>query len=332
VADALTSYLNGVQERAQAAERERAVAVARAIEERRRRKVQLALAASVLALLTLGGLGTTYYLQQRAERERQRLEQAAAVERVVGHAVTLRDQAVAQPEDVSRWQVALTAVEQAEVGDDAAAQDRLLALRTEIQAGLDGAERDRALLDRLVEIRSAKADDPGGSATDAAYAEAFREYGIDLGKLAPAEAAAKIKALPPSVVPGLTAALDDWAAIRRGRRRDAVRAALLSRVAQIADPDPWRNELRSALDQADPEVQRTALQLLASKAKFEELGPVSLQLLGSGLDAAGDRALAESVLRKAQQRHPRDVWVNYELGRVLDLIEAKSPAFGRRDL
>ena len=50
VAERITAYLAGVQERVQAAERERAVAVARAIEERRRRKVQLALAASVLAL------------------------------------------------------------------------------------------------------------------------------------------------------------------------------------------------------------------------------------------------------------------------------------------
>src|SRR5262249_30454530 len=58
--------------------------------------------------------------------------------------------------------------------------------------------------------------------------------------------------------------------------------------------------------------------VLARKAKFEELGPISLQLLGTGLDAAADRVLAESVLRGAQQRHPRDVWVNYELGKVLE--------------
>ncbi len=67
VADRITAYLAGVQERVQAAERERVVAVARAIEERRR-KVQLALAASVLAFTTLGGLSTTYYFEQCAPR------------------------------------------------------------------------------------------------------------------------------------------------------------------------------------------------------------------------------------------------------------------------
>jgi serine/threonine-protein kinase len=333
VADGLASYLNGVQERAQAAERERAVAVARAIEERRRRKVQLALAASVLAFLTLGGLSAAYYFRQQAERtqrqaerDRQRIEQAAAVDRVVSHVVTLRDQAVAHPEDVSRWQVALAAAEQAEVGDDTTARDHLQELRTAIQAGLDAAERDRALLDRLVEIRSAEADDTGGSITDAAYAEAFREAGIDLAKLQPAEAAAKIKARPPSVAPGLTAALDDWAAICRGRRRNPEGAALLSRVAQLADPDPWRNELRAALDQADEAAQRTALQGLAKKAKFEELGPISLHLLGTALHDAGDNKLAESVLRRAQGRHPRDVWINYELGSVLGTLNRTDEA------
>ena len=167
MAERITAYLAGVQERVQAAERERAVAVARAIEERRRRKVQLALAASVLAFTTLGGLSTTYYLQQRAERARQRIEQAAAIDRVVGQADTLREQASANPEDLPRWQVALAAVKQAEAAGDEAAAPRLLALRTEIQAGLDAAQRDKTLLDRLVDIRSAEADDPDGSITDA---------------------------------------------------------------------------------------------------------------------------------------------------------------------
>jgi serine/threonine-protein kinase len=334
VADALASYLNGVQERAQAAERVRAVAVARAVEERRRRKVQLALAASVVAFLTLGGLSAVYYFQQQAERERQQAErerqqlaQAAAVDRVVNHVVTLRDQAVAHPEDVSRWQVALAAAEQAEVGDAASARDHLQDLRTEIQARLGASERDRALLDRLFEIRSAQADDTDRLRTDAAYADAFREAGIDLAKLAPAEAAAKIKARPPSVAPGLIAALDAWAAIRRNQRRNPEGAALLSRVAQLADPDPWRNDLRSALGQSDKAARLKALQALAKTAKFDELGPVSLQLLGAALNNLDfDVTGAEAVLRKAQQRHPGDVWINYELGSVLQRLQRTDEA------
>jgi hypothetical protein len=349
VAAAVAGLRAAADERAQVAQRERAVAVARAVEERRRRRVQLALAASVLALITLGGLSTAYYLQQRteqaqqqAERDRQRIEQAAAVDRVVDHAATLREQAQAHPEDVSRWQVALVAVEQAEVGDDATARDRLLALRTEIQAGRDAAERDRALLDRLADIRSARSDKPAED-TDAAYAEAFRKAGIDLASLTPAEAGAKIKARPASVSLALAAALDDWAAVCRGKnaqraaqvnqpsrwreamdelvRQYAAEAAHLRVVARLADPDPWRNELRTALDQADHATRLRALRALAKTAKFDELGPTSLQSLGSALNADGDSALAESVLRKAQQRHPRDLWVNLDLANVLRKLE-----------
>ncbi len=63
--------------------------------------------------------------------------------------------------------------------------------------------RDKALLDRLVDIRSDEADAPGGSDTDAAYADASREAGIDLASLPAVGAGAKIRALPASVVLGL---------------------------------------------------------------------------------------------------------------------------------
>jgi serine/threonine-protein kinase len=319
VAERMTAYLAGVQERVQAAERERAVAVARAIEERRRRKVQLALAASVLALTTLGGLSTTYYLQQRQAK-------AAADQRVVDQVTTLHNQAVAQPEDIERWEVALAAVEQAAPAGDRNAKARLLTLRTEIQDGLDAARRDKALLDRLADIRSAEShDEHHGSAADADYADAFREAGIDLAELSPADAGARIKARPPSVTLALAGALDDWA-MRRRNNQGAAGATRLSAAARIADPDPWRNELRSTLDQSNKEARLTALQALARKANYDEIGPISLHLLGTGLSAVGDRALAEMVLRRAQERHPRDVWVNFELARVLEALSRRDEA------
>jgi tetratricopeptide (TPR) repeat protein len=53
---------------------------------------------------------------------------------------------------------------------------------------------------------------------------------------------------------------------------------------------------------------------------------ISLHLLGAALHADGASALAESVLRRAQLRHPRDVWVNYELGKVLEYLERPDEA------
>jgi tetratricopeptide (TPR) repeat protein len=315
----MTAYLAGVQQRVQAAERERAVAVARAIEERRRRKVQLALAASVLALSTLGGLSTTYYLQHEQAR-------AAAGQRVVDQVTTLHGQAFGHPEEIPRWEIALAAVEQADPAGDPRTKAKLLALRKEIQDGLDGARRDKALLDRLVDIRSDKFDeDHDGSDADAAYADAFRGAGIDLANLSPAEAGARIKARPPSVMLALAGALDDWA-MRRRNRAGAAGASQLSAAARIADPDPWRTELRIALDQTDTGARLTALKALAKKANYDELGPISLHLLGTGLSAAGDRALAETVLRRAQERHPRDVWINFVLAGVLKNLSRRDEA------
>jgi eukaryotic-like serine/threonine-protein kinase len=311
VSDRIKAYVSGLQERVHAAERERAVAVARAIEERRRRKLQLALAASVLSLTLLGGLSTTYFVHQWQV-------QAGATDRVVGQAETLRNQAKANPEDLGRWEVALAAVKQAEAACDASAAPRLLTLRTEVQTGLEAAQRDKTLLDRLVDIRSAEADDRDGSDTDAAYADAFRDAGIDLANLPPVEAGSRIKSRPASVATALAAALDDWAAVRRGKRKDAAKAAELSQAARVADPDTWRENLRTALDQPDKAATLTRLQTLAKEAKYDELGAISLHLLGTGLSEAGDSIHAESVLRAAQERHPRDVWVNYALGNVLE--------------
>ena len=129
----------------------------------------------------------------------------------------------------------------------------------------------------------------------------------------PAEAGARIKARPPSVALALAAALDDWA-MRRRESAGGFGAAKLSAAARIADPDPWRTELRIALDQPDTAARLTALQALAKKANYDELGPISLHLLGTGLSEGGDRTLAETVLRKAQERHPQDVWVNLDVG------------------
>jgi serine/threonine-protein kinase len=208
VAERITAYLAGVQERLRTAERERAVAEARAVEERRRRKLQLGLAASLLALTTAGGLGTTYILQQRQAR-------AAAVDQVLARASLLRDLAREHADDPARWQVALAAIDQAASAAGSEARPRLAALRDEIQAGSQDSEADRRLLERLIDIRSAEADDHGGSASDANYTEAFREAGLDLAALTPAEAASRIRSRPQPVVAALLAALDDWADVRR---------------------------------------------------------------------------------------------------------------------
>ena len=56
------------------------------------------------------------------------------------------------------------------------------------------------------------------------------------------------------------------------------------------------------------------------------MGAIGLHLLGTGLNDSGDRTRAESVLRSAQQRYPRDVWVNYALATVLETLSRRDEA------
>jgi tetratricopeptide (TPR) repeat protein len=77
VADELAAYLNGVQERLQTIERERAVAAAKVIEERRRRKVLL-VAASLVVLVLVAGVISTTLAKFKADTEYQRAEARSA--------------------------------------------------------------------------------------------------------------------------------------------------------------------------------------------------------------------------------------------------------------
>ncbi len=283
----------------------------------------------------LGGAGWRWVELQRVERVR---EASGRVNLALHEATRLRGLAQgAAVDDPGPWAVAAVAAEKArdllEPGvepvlrkqvEDLAAE--LAVERGQAEAAAHDARRDRRLLDRLVNIRSSEADDRGGWSTDAAYADAFREAGLDVAALPADEAVRRIRARPPAVATALAAAVDDWAAIRRDRRKDRAGAASLASMARAADPDDWRNRLRTALDQPDAAARRTALQGLAGGASYETLGPVSLDLLGRALNNAADPAGAEAVLRRAQQRYPGDVWINYDLAIALEKLARREEA------
>src|SRR5262249_52955677 len=152
---------------------------------------QVGLAASLLALTSLGGLAFTYARQQQQAR-------SARVDRMLAEAALLRDQARERPEDVARWEKAREA--EGRIAEELGPSAAPLAGRgREVEGGQKAAEADRALLGRLVDIRSAQADDPDGSATDAAYADAFGGAGIDPDGGDPAEAGANVARRPAPV-------------------------------------------------------------------------------------------------------------------------------------
>jgi len=323
VAGAITAYLAGVQERLRQTELARVAATARAEEERKRRKLTLALAASIVGTSLVGGGG--WYWNQR-----QRQERAARADLALREAEVLRDQAEQAGDDLTRWTAARDAAHAVKrlLADarDERTRRRVTDLVQAVDAAATAADNDRKLRDTLIDIRSAKEDDHDGSATDAAYAGAFGDAGIDVVALLPAAAGAKIQARPSTVAVALSAALDDWAAVRRDRRRDQAGAARVAQAARAADPDPWRIGLRDALESSEPQKRLDALHLLVGSARFEELPPISLHLLGVALRDAGDAPTAERVLRQAQRRHAGDVWLNYDLALCLERLARREEA------
>ncbi|HWE37391.1 MAG TPA: tetratricopeptide repeat protein [Isosphaeraceae bacterium] len=319
VAGRMAAYLAGVQDRLRRAELARVEAQARAEEEGKRAKVErdrrrlaVGLAAAVLALAAVVGVSAGAYQRRRAAN-------AEAVARVLGAARTLRNQALERPDDPTRWQVALAAIEQAEgaLGGVAEARRELQALRVEVEAGADAARRDRTLLDRLADIRSTRSEDNQGTAADASYAVAFRDAGLDPDALPTAEAVALVKARPPALATAVVAALDDWAAIRRDRGRAGDDWHRLVAVARGVDPDPGRDRLRALFSKGDVSAGLGPLRALAREVDPGSWPVQTLDLLANTLAHAGDPEAAADLLGRARLRHPGDFWINHDLATMI---------------
>ena len=339
VAEAFTGYLASVQERLRQAELERTAAQARAAAEeqaraaaqaqaqaeRQARRLLTGLAAAVVALVLLGGGG---WLWRERERATRREETSQGVNRELGKAEQLAEQARAAteiPTAVSFWDQALKAVEQAAEVQAAglaepAAQQRVAELRQQMEQALAGARqrlaqerKDARLLADLDQARlaggTAVADHFDRAAMLRGYEEALRRYGIDVAAGEPQELAARLRVCSPAVVPQLVWTLDHWALwTGPGRLRQRLRQA-----AQEADQEPRRKRLRDAV--ADGRVE--ALHQLAREAQKEPLPAVVLELLGHALKEKGAIEEALILLRQAQQRHPADFWIHVDLAEVL---------------
>ena len=250
-------------------------------------------------MTTLGGLTFTYIAHERQAR-------AAAVERLLGRATTLLDQARGQPDDPVRWRTALAAVQQVE--DDPAgiapeARDRLARLKTDAASGLRDAERDATLRQALVEVR-ANQQDAGLEATDAAYAGAFRAAGLDLDALSVTEAPIGSGAGPrrwSSSWPR-TSTIGRTCAARPGGRRP--RGGSRWRLARAADADAYRDRLRDLLAADDRKAAAAQLKALADEPRGGRAARPDGGAARRRPGGAGDREAAVGLLRRAAARHP----------------------------
>jgi tetratricopeptide (TPR) repeat protein len=270
----------------------------------RRNKTALAVAALVLFFLaSLGGVAGWAALQQAAQR--------AALEADIGRDLDeardfCRQDRLREASAVLDHAQALAARR----GADEDLGGRVARLRKDV----DMATRLEAIRMEMAAVKDEHLVREGAALR---YAEAFRDYGLDLDQLEPDKAAARIEVS--AIREQLVAALDDWllALSLSGRNRERLLAVLTR-----ADADPWRQPLRVVFVNRNLE----ALRELASKANAPAQPPADAVLLGRALSELGDRGLAVEFLRQAQLEHPNDFWLNEELG--LSLIHLKSPRAG----
>jgi serine/threonine-protein kinase len=321
----LTAYLESVETRLRQAELASVAATAKAQEEHKRWKLTLALAASVLVTVLLAGGGWLWVEQARQQREAVTVREVTAALQEATH---LRGQAE-RARDLAPWAAAVkaaqnakTLLENGEGGDDLAG--RVHTLLAEVTAGEQAARRaaaekaaDREMVPKLEELRWQAllgGIDLVGTVprfdADRAFAAAFREYGIDVGKGSPAEVGARLGLRAIKVE--LAVALDVWAQTLRGSSRpgSAARQRRLAAIARHADPDPWRKRLRTARARKD---RRTLLDL-ARTADLDRLPPASLEGLFHALIEVKERDRAAAFLRRARHSHPEDAALNFLLG------------------
>jgi tetratricopeptide (TPR) repeat protein len=270
----------------------------------------------VLLLLTLGGGGGWYvrqqHLERQAEQARQETEQlrrqaelARSVEDDLNHlerARAARDWGVA-------WKVLDRLDGRLEQGGGDEFRERVRAARD----GLTRLWRDQEMLGKL-EAARLQAAAPGSDLVEGfdfeggrrRLQEAFAWYGLDVLHEEPEQVARRIAASP--LREDLVTALDGWSQLPGTPDAERLRA-----LADLADTDPWRRQLREAVRKRDGSLVRQ----LAAQRPIAELTPANICFVAQGLRLVGaaDRALA--VLREGQRRHPADFWLNYDLACAL---------------
>jgi serine/threonine-protein kinase len=266
-----------------------------------RRRPALSAAVALATLMSVavvgGGIWLTY---DRAAAARAAQAEWAATERAAAEDLREMVRWLKQ----SFWPRARAALERAKgrLGDRGSA---------DLGPLLEQGARDLKLAAQLDALRLESSDTVGGKLVDAGkeYEEAFHEAGLGHVEDAPQDVAARIQAS--HIQNALVAALDHWSIVVS----DAGRRAWVLEVARKADTDStgWRARAR------DPDLRKDDAgfaRLIASAPVADQ--PVSLLLaLEQQLRLGPNRTEQVPFLKRIQQAHPRDFWINARLGVVL---------------
>jgi serine/threonine protein kinase/Flp pilus assembly protein TadD len=236
------------------------------------------------ALAVMGAVG--WSVRERVVRE---AAVQAEVDMALQEAERWRDQA--------KWPEALSDVKRAEgllAGTESnELRERAHQLRKELELVV-ALEAYRAHRGYLVEHQTQKSGYPG----------LFANFGMDVENMSPPEVAAQIARRPGTAI-AVAGALDDWAQ----ETQDSATLIRLLEAARLADPDPWRSQLRQLMGRRDTD----ALRKLAEEAEMLALPVQSVQLMGNFLAFAGDSPACIAWLRRAHRQYPGDSRISFDL-------------------
>jgi serine/threonine protein kinase/Flp pilus assembly protein TadD len=288
VAEALTAHFNGVQERLQTAERERAVAVAREAEQRKRRQVQLALAAAVLGLV-LGGGAFAWWRNEQAQVGRERdARNAEALAALLGQA----EEALVAGDAAKAAVVLEAAKRRSTEGGAEQATQRLTRLDADLTLLRE--------LDAVDQFRWTLANNyhPNPAAVAKRTQQALARFGVDPEAALTDDTVARVStsAVRERIVSGLDRLLH--------HQKSARVRALLQRV----DPDPYRDAVRDVV-RADA---ATKLSELAGQPTALEQPPGFVAFLGERGAIPVERR--RQLLAAALDRRPGDFGLLMTLG------------------
>jgi len=303
----VTGYVASVAERARAAQIEAAEARVKVGEERRRRRLTLGLAASVL--VTVLGTGALWIWRQ-SERNEQRLRIEAEVAAAIGEAREKRG--------AEEWDAAIASLEKARYALQAGERIADLESRIGVEEGSLRAEiarweAERALAEQrarfreqVEEIRTMAVSRTAARKVDA-YADVFREHGIDLAK-PDGELLQVVRER--GMQEEVAEALVDWARlVREVEGGSTAEVRRLLQLALIIDTDELRSSMRRAILVGD----RQAIVDIARAVDFEHLDPMTAIVLGDALWSVGQEAECIRVLAGAERRHPGDYHLQVKL-------------------
>jgi hypothetical protein len=239
----------------------------------------------------------------------------------VNEAVKFLDQGLKEVNNPPVWQTTLAAAKTATQQAEAllAHEPELLEEASgqrvgQLRARLDADEKDHRLVAAFEQVLF-KLNEPGrGNLDIEVYQElrgALALWGLPLADVPVDRARALLQQCPRPMQDQLAALLHFCLSCVPTQQKQ--QGQWLREVLAAADPDAWRQHVRQAMARADAEL----LTRLMAQADVAQQQPLVLVQVAWSAPLLENHLVRIRLLRRAQQRHPGDFWVNCYLGVAL---------------